>query len=216
MSVEYLLSIIFDKDILPPSMINCLIKEYLQVLLQFALQSQAAGLLVFGEIGLQGELLPTPGTTEGLHIAVSLHVSPQIALVGKALSTLSAAEWFLSSVSPDVTLEEPGPGERFPTERTLAACSVSPHVHTQGGWAAVLLAAVRAVLHVRVRSVALSVPGKVGAAGVTLPTVGAGEASWTTIVAPQAFLQIKVSLAAAAVSAVRAHTVPPDVQVGGD
>ena len=92
-------------------MINCLIKEYLQVLLQFALQSQAAGLLMFGEVGLQGELLPTPGTTEGFHIAVSLHVSPQIALVSKALSALGAAEWFLPSVSPDVSLEEPGPGE---------------------------------------------------------------------------------------------------------
>ena len=85
-------------------MINCLIKEYLQVLLQFALQSEAAGLLVFGEVGLEGELLPTPRTTEGLHIAVSLHVGPQVALVSKALSALGAAEGFLSCVSPDVSL----------------------------------------------------------------------------------------------------------------
>ena len=92
-------------------MINGLIKEYLQVLLQFPLQSQAAGFLVFGEIGLEGELLATSPTVEGLHVAVCLHVSPQVALVSKALSALSAAEGFLPGVSPDVSLEEPGPGE---------------------------------------------------------------------------------------------------------
>ena len=122
-------------------MINCLIKEYVQVLLQFPLQPQAAGFLVFGEIGLEGELLATPPTAEGLHVAVGLHVSPEVALVSKALGALSAAEGFLPGVSPDVSLEEPGPGERFPTERTLAARSVSPHVHAEGGRAAVLLAA---------------------------------------------------------------------------
>ena len=171
---------------------------------------------MFGEVRLESETLPALGTGERLVRGVGLHVSPQVTFIREGFVTEMAAEGFLPGVSPDVSLEEPGPGERFPTERTLAARSVSPHVHAEGGRAAVLLAAVRAVLHVRVRSVALSVPGKVGAAGVTLPTVGAGEASWTTIVAPQAFLQIKVSLAAAAVSAVRAHTVPPDVQVGGD
>ena len=46
-------------------MINCLIKEYLQVVLQFPLQSQTAGLLVFGEVGLEGETFPTLGTGEG-------------------------------------------------------------------------------------------------------------------------------------------------------
>ena len=190
-------------------MINCLIKEYVQVLLQFPLQPQAAGFLVFGEIGLEGELLATPPTAEGLHVAVGLHVSPEVALVSKALGALSAAEGFLPGVSPDVSLEEPGPGERFPTERTLAARSVSPHVHAEGGRAAVLLAAVRAVLHVRVRSVALSVPGKVGAAGVTLPTVGAGEAG------ARVLLHLAVCLAATALPAVGADAVSPHVQEGG-
>ena len=189
-------------------MINCLIKEYVQVLLQFPLQPQAAGFLVFGEIGLEGELLATPPTAEGLHVAVGLHVSPEVALVSKALGALSAAEGFLPGVSPDVSLEEPGPGERFPTERTLAARGVSPHVHAQGGWAAVLLVAVGTVLHVWVWPVALSVSGQVGAAGVTLAAVGAGEAGRTVGV----LLDVTVGLAAAALPAVSAHAVPPHVQ----
>ena len=72
---------------------------------------------------------------------MGLHVSPQVTLIREGFVAEMAAEWFLSCVSPDVSLEEPGPGERFPTERTLAARSVSPHVHAEGGRAAVLLAA---------------------------------------------------------------------------
>ena len=85
---------------------------------------------------------------------------------------------------------------------------MGPHVHAEGGGAAVLLAAVGAVLHVRVRPVCLPVPGQVGAAGVTLAAVGAGEAGRTVGV----LLDVTVGLAAAALPAVCAHAVPPHVQ----
>ena len=96
---------------------------------------------MFCEVGLECELLATPATTEGLDVAVCLHVSPQVTLVSEALAALVTAEWFLSSVSSDVTLEQPRSGERLATERTLAARGVGPHVHAEGGRAAVLLAA---------------------------------------------------------------------------
>ena len=122
-------------------MVNALYGYYLKNILEFSLDSEAAGLLVLSEVGLQGELLPAPAAAERLDVAVGLHVGPQVALVSKALAALVAAEWFLPCMSPDVSLQQPGPRERLPTERTLAARGVSPHVHAQGGWAAVLLAA---------------------------------------------------------------------------
>ena len=96
---------------------------------------------MFGEVRLESETLPALGTGERLVRGVGLHVSPQVTFIREGFVTEMAAERFLPGVSPDVSLEEPGPGERFPTERTLAARSVSPHVHAEGGRAAVLLAA---------------------------------------------------------------------------
>ena len=60
---------------------------------------------MFGEIGLEGELLATSPTVEGFHVAVCLHVSPQVALVSEALAALVTAEGFLPGVSPDVSLQ---------------------------------------------------------------------------------------------------------------
>ena len=85
-------------------MINCLIKEYVQVLLQFPLQPQAAGFLVFGEIGLEGELLEAAQARERLHLRVGLDVSSQVALVRESLRALVARERLLSGVCPDVSL----------------------------------------------------------------------------------------------------------------
>ena len=170
---------------------------------------EAAGLLVLGEVGLEREALAALEAGERLVRRVSLNVSPQVALVSEGLVTEVTAEWFLSSVSSDVTLEQPRSGERLATERTLAARGVGPHVHAEGGRAAVLLVAVRAVLHVWVWSVGLPVPSQVGAAGVTLPTVGAGEAG------ARVLLHLAVCLAATALPAVGADAVSPHVQEGG-
>ena len=62
---------------------------------------------MFCEVGLEGKLLATSGASKWLDVAVCLHVSPQVALVSEALAALVTAEWFLSSVSSDVTLQQP-------------------------------------------------------------------------------------------------------------
>ena len=59
---------------------------------------------MFCEVGFECKLLATPGAPEGLDVAVCLHVSPQVAFVSEALAALVTAEWFLPSVSSDVTL----------------------------------------------------------------------------------------------------------------
>ena len=105
---------------------------------------------MLGQVTLQSKLLATSVTGEGLDVAVSLHVGPQVALVRKTLAALSTAEWLLSGVSPDVPLQQPGPGEGLATEGALAARGVGPHVHAQGRGAAVLLVTMTALLHVQV------------------------------------------------------------------
>ena len=132
---------------------------------------------MLGEVTLQSKLFAASVAAERLDVAVSLHVGTQIALVRETLAALATVVWLLSSVSPDVTLEQPGAGEGLATEGTLAARSVGPHVHVQGGGAAVLLVTVGAPLHVQVGLVSLSVSRQVGAAGVGLAALRAGEAA---------------------------------------
>ena len=74
-------------------------------------KSQAAGLLMLGEVTLESKLLPTSLAIEGLHIAVSLYMGSQVALVGETFVTLCASVGFLPGVGPDVSLQQPGPGE---------------------------------------------------------------------------------------------------------
>ena len=74
-------------------------------------KSQAAGLLMLGEVALESKFLPTSLAIEGLHVAVSLHMGSQVALVGKTFVTLCASVGFLPGVGPDVPLQQPGPGE---------------------------------------------------------------------------------------------------------
>jgi len=104
-------------------------------------------------------------------------VGPQVAFVSKGLVTKVASERLLSCVGPDVALEQPGAGEGLATEGALAARGVGPHVHVQGGRAAVLLVTMGALLHVQVRLVSLSVPRQVGAAGVGFVAIWTGEAA---------------------------------------
>ena len=59
---------------------------------------------MFGEVGLEGETLAALDAGEWLVRGVGLHVSPQVALVSEGFVAEVAAEWFLPSVSSDVTL----------------------------------------------------------------------------------------------------------------
>ena len=140
-------------------------------------KTETARLLVLGEVTLQSKLFAASVAAKGLDVAVSLDVSPQVALVRKTLAALVTVVRLLSRVGPDVALEQPGAGEGLATEGALAARGVGPHVHVQGGGAAVLLVTVAALLHVQVRLVSLSVPRQVGAAGVGLAALWAGEAA---------------------------------------
>lgn len=58
-------------------------------------------------------------------------MGPQIAPIGERAIAVLTAEWLLPGVSPDVTLEQPRPGERFSTEMTLAGQRVRSDVHLQ-------------------------------------------------------------------------------------
>ena len=91
------------------------------------------------EVTLQSKLFAASVAAKGLDVAVSLDVGPQVALVRKTLAALVTVVRLLSCVGPDVALEQPGAGEGLATEGALAARGVGPHVHVQGGRAAVLL-----------------------------------------------------------------------------
>ena len=69
-------------------------------------------------------------------------MSPQVGLVSEGAGTLSAGEGFLSSVSAEMSLEQPGPGERLAAVLALAGQSVGPDVHLEGALGVVSLVAV--------------------------------------------------------------------------
>ena len=71
-------------------------------------------------------------------------MGPQVALVSKGLVTKIASEWLLSGVSPDVTLEQPGPGEGLAALLALAGQRVGPDVHLEGAGGVVTFAAILA------------------------------------------------------------------------
>lgn len=69
-------------------------------------------------------------------------MSPQVGLVSEGAGTLSAGEGFLPGVSAEMSLEQPGPGERLAAVLTLAGQSVGPDVHLEGALGVVGLVAV--------------------------------------------------------------------------
>ena len=128
---------------------------------------------MLGEIGFEGELLEAAEAGEGLHLRVGLDVGSQVALVCKRLAALVALERLLTSVGPDVALEQPRPGEGFVAHGALVAKVVGQHVHRQRWHGHVHLAADVTLLgRVGVQTpVGLLVAAQVGAGGVVLATL---------------------------------------------
>ena len=69
-------------------------------------------------------------------------MSPQVGLVSEGAGALSAGERFLPGVSPEMSLEQPGPREGLPAVLALAGQSVGPDVHLEGALGVVGLVAV--------------------------------------------------------------------------
>ena len=69
-------------------------------------------------------------------------MSPQVGLVSEGAGALSAGERFLPGVGAEMSLEQPGPGERLAAVLTLAGQSVGPDVHLEGALGVVGLVAV--------------------------------------------------------------------------
>lgn len=87
------------------------------------------------------ECLAAPVAGVLLHVAVSLQVGPQVAPVGERAVAMLTTERLLAGVRPDVTLEQPRPGERLAACRALAGQRVRPDVHLQRAQADVHLLA---------------------------------------------------------------------------
>ena len=75
------------------------------------LRLEAAGLLVLGQVGLQSEAFTTFGAGKRFVRGVRLHMCSQVALVSEGFVAEVACEGFLPGVGPDVSLQQPGPGE---------------------------------------------------------------------------------------------------------
>ena len=134
-------------------------------------------MFAFVQIRFQCEGLLTTRTLEILCGGMCLHVRPQIRSVSKRFPTNIAVVRLVTSVGPQVALQQPGPGESFPTELTLVVEVVGEDVHLEGRGAHVHLVADVARLG-RLRGqllVGLLVPGEVGAGGEVLAALLAPE-----------------------------------------
>ena len=69
-------------------------------------------------------------------------MSPQVGLVSEGAGTFSAGKRFLSGVSAEMSLQQPGSGEGLPAVLALAGQSVGPDVHLEGALGVVSLVAV--------------------------------------------------------------------------
>jgi len=100
---------------------------------------EAGRLVVFVEIGLQGEGLVTSLAVEVLESRMGLHVSSKIGPVSKRFTTVGTAVGLVSSVGSHVSLQQPGTTEGFPAHLALVVEVVGEDVHGQGGHADVHL-----------------------------------------------------------------------------
>ena len=108
-----------------------------------------------------------------LHLRMSLEMRPEVGPVSKGAVTVLAGEGFLSSVSADVTLQQPRSGESLPTDLALTWQGVCADVHlqcSQGGVRLVAVLAAELFLGLQ-HAVELPVLGQATVGGVGLVTV---------------------------------------------
>lgn len=60
-----------------------------------------------------------------------LHVGTQVGTISESFATVGTGKWFLSSVGPHVTLQEPGPTEGFTAHCALVLQVMGQHMHGQ-------------------------------------------------------------------------------------
>lgn len=89
----------------------------------------AGRILVFVQVGFEGEGLSAAGTGVRLGVGVRLNVRPEIRLVRERLLADATLERLFTCVRSDVTLEQPRTREALPTGGTLAALVVRTDVH---------------------------------------------------------------------------------------
>ena len=121
-----------------------------------------------------------------LHIAMGLHVSPQVRAVRKGSSANVTPERFLARMSAHVALQEPRSAETFAAYLALAWQRVSADVHLERSQRRVRLLAVfaREVFLNLSAAVELLVLGKAAKSGVAL-------AAAITLVARQTVLAVR-------------------------
>ena len=86
---------------------------------------------MFDEVGLEGKVLPTLEAHERSNGAVSLEVSSEVGFIRERLAADRTVVGLLPCVSPHVSLQQPRPGERLPTDVAVMACRVGSHVHRE-------------------------------------------------------------------------------------
>ena len=77
-----------------------------------------------------------------LVLEVGLEVGAEVGLVSEGALALGTGEGFLPRVRPEVTLEQPGPGEGLAALLALAGQGVGPDVHLEGAGGVVALATI--------------------------------------------------------------------------
>ena len=100
-------------------------------------------LLMFGQIALQRERLPTSSTHIWLLRRMRLRMRAQIGFIGKCLITQCTTKRLLSRVRPNMTLQQPRATESLTTIRACASLVMRAHVHTESGHADVDLVTMR-------------------------------------------------------------------------
>ena len=94
------------------------------------------------QVRLECKSLVAPLARVGLGGGVRLDVGAEVGLVSKGALALGTGEGFLPRVRPEVTLEQPGPGEGLAALLALAGQGVGPDVHLEGAGGVVALATI--------------------------------------------------------------------------
>lgn len=91
----------------------------------------APSVQVLGQQRHPGEGLAAVGAGVLLHVGMCLQMGSQVGAISEGSVTQRARERLLSCVCSDVSLQQPGSGERLSTQNTLAGQCVRPDVHLE-------------------------------------------------------------------------------------